>query len=133
MRKENWPVLLSLYLKEKLKQPFSWGDNDCVMFAAKALCELTDQDFYKRYEGYTTEEGARKIIDEAGSIEALVSRHLGPPHENYLKAKRGDLVLMRLPEETLGLVDDSGQRVACLSEKRLVRLPLRKAALIWSY
>lgn len=132
VRLENWPTLLSMYLSETKSKPFEWGENDCVLFAAKAINKITGNNIYKKYQSYKTEEEAKKIISEFGSLEALVNFHLGDGFTNYLKAKRGDVVLMRIPEETLGIVDDSGQRIACVTKDGLIRLPLKKASLVWS-
>lgn len=133
MRLENWPLLLSDYLAEKRHTPFEWGVNDCVMFAAKGLERLTGQNMYAMYEGYKTEAEAQEIIDNAGGMEALISRHLGPGSRDVLKASRGDLVMMKLPQKTIGMVDDSGQNVACVGPNGMVRLPLKRAWRVWGY
>lgn len=133
VRLPDWPMRLSAYLKDTRDAPFMWGSNDCVMFAAKGLEAVTGINMYAEYEGYTDEAGAKEIIDSAGGIDKLVSKHLGPGHRNYKTAQRGDLCLMKMPEFTVGIVDDTGQRIAAVTEKGLMRLPLSKAWRIWSY
>lgn len=133
VRVKNWDKLLSQYIQEMRKQPFVWGVNDCVLFAARGLFKLTDVDFFSQYLPYENEEQARDIIEEAGGLEDLVSRHLGNPHHNYKNAYRGDLAIVEIPEQTLGLVDDSGQFVACVGKNGLNRIPLKHAKTIWSY
>jgi hypothetical protein len=57
-------------------------------------------------------------------------------HRNVLKAKRGDVVTMKLESGlTAGIVDDTGRRVAVplSDENTLVRLPLGSAWRVWSY
>lgn len=133
VRPEGWEKRFSEYLKEAQNLEFVWGEFDCIMFAAKGLEVITGQNFYQEYVGYTDEAGAKALIEQAGSIDKLVSKHLGPSHGNRLQARRGDLVLLRLPELTLGIIDDTGQKVAAISHKGYVRIPLIKAHRIWSY
>lgn len=132
-RKPDWPIQLSKYLEEHRNTPFEWGAYDCVMFGAKGLERLTGRNFYAMYEGYTTEEDAKQIIENAGGIEALISKHLGPGFRNYKQAKRGDLVMAKMPQKTIGIVDDSGSRIACMGPNGVVRVPLTKAWRVWSY
>lgn len=60
----------------------------------------------------------------------MVSNALGEPHDNYMKAKRGDVVMMC---GAIGIVDDTAARIAFVSNKGLSRFPIRKAELVWSY
>lgn len=131
VRVENWPKELSDYLSEMKDSPFEWGQNDCVLFAAKAIERITGSNFYFQYLPYDSEESAKKIILENGGIAGLVSKHLGPGSRNILSAKRGDLVLMKVPSDTLGIVDDSGQRIASVGPNGIARLPLSKAWRVW--
>lgn len=133
VRKDNWPILFSEYLKERMKMPFEWGKNDCMNFVAKGVEAITGCDFFATYDGYSTEEEAKVFIDEKGGIVAMISEHLGPGHRNPLLAHRGDVVIVKRPEITGGLVDDSGSKIAVVSEQGLIRLPLSSAWRIWSY
>ena len=122
---------LSDYLAEKTNEPFKWGENDCMLFAAKFVKRITDKDFYSDYGSYNTRQQAQALIKKHAGIEQMVTNALGEPHDNYRKAQRGDIVLMRTPDETLGIVDDSGERVACVSKNGLTRLALKESVLIW--
>lgn len=134
MRKENWPRLLSDYLVSHKHSPFVWGENDCVLFAAKGYYHLTGEDFFSMYLGYSDKEGAEEIIKENRNLATLVSKHIGTGHNNILQAGRGDIALLRLAiGDTLGMVDDTGQRIACLGKEGLLKLPLSKAYIVWSY
>lgn len=133
VRLEGWELKLSNYLKEARNKPFVWGENDCVLFSVKGVEVLTGVDTYSQYLGYTDEQGAKDIINEAGSLEKLISRHFGNSHRNILLAKRGDLAMLKMPSKTIGIVDDSGRFVCGVSEMGYVRVPLEKAWRIWSY
>ena len=132
-RTEGWELRFSNYLKSARDMAFEWGNHDCIMFPAKALEVITGENFYEEYKGYTTKEGADEVLETNGGMVGIVTQHLGQSHRNFMQAKRGDLVLMKLPDLTLGIVDDSGQRIAAVTLKGLVRLPIDKAWRIWSY
>lgn len=133
VRQEGWELRLSNYLKSSQTKEFVWGENDCVLFAVKAAEKITYEDHYSQYLGYTNEAGAKMIITEAGGLEKLISRHFGNYHKNILSAKRGDLVMLKLPSKTIGIVDDSGRFVCGVSERGYERVPLNKAWCVWSY
>lgn len=133
VRHEDWPKRLSQYLADKMKAPFEWGVNDCIMFGAKGIEALTGVNHYQEYVGYTDEQGAKELLKQNGGIEGIVSKHLGPGHRNILKAKRGDMVLLKIDGFTCGLIDDSGQFIAAVTEEGLTRIPLKRAWRIWSY
>lgn len=132
-RVENWPMVLATYLKECKDKTFSWGSHDCMAFVCKAFERLTDSDIYKDYSGYDTEDGAKEVVDRHGGMIEIINKHCGDNHSHFLKAGRGDIVLVKLPLVTAGIVDDSGMRIAVVTEKGLIRLPLNKAIRIWSY
>jgi hypothetical protein len=133
VRQEGWELKLSGYLRESKDKPFVWGVNDCVLFGVKAVELITGENHYEQYLGYTDEHGAKEIINEAGSLEKLISRHFGKPHRNILLAKRGDLAMLKSPSKTIAIVDDSGRFVCGVSESGYARVPLSNAWCIWSY
>lgn len=132
-RIEGWELRFSEYLKQMKTVPFEWGVSDCVLFGSRGFEVITGLNFYDQYLGYTDEAGAAAIIEQNGGLENLVSQHIGPAHKEFLKAKRGDVVLVKAPLLCLGMVDDSGQYIAALSPKGWIKLPLNKAYRIWSY
>lgn len=132
-RKEGWERRFSEYIAESMNKPFKWGENDCVLFSAKGFECITGINFYSSHLPYNTEKKAYKIVSENQGLQSMISEYLGNPHMNYREAKRGDIVLMRLPQETIGIVDDSGQSIMSVNEKGISRLPLKSAKFIWSY
>lgn len=133
MRFEDWPKILSEYIASRRTMDFKWGENDCILFAAKGYEALTGIDYYSQYLPYKTEKKAREILKEHGGFEGIIGNHIGPGHRNILKAKRGDVVLLKMPDLTCGLVDDSGQFVVAPGKDGIKRVPLAKAWRIWSY
>lgn len=133
VRHDNWPDLLSQYLKECKKKPFAWGEHDCILFAAKCIERLTGENLYHSYLIYDNEAGAHGVVSSNGGLSEIVKKHLGPGHRDIMKARRGDLVMMKMNGETIGVVDDSGENIACVSHDGLKRFPLKTAWRIWGY
>lgn len=132
-RKDDWPVLLSNFLADRGKMPFEWGKNDCMAFACAAVRELTGRDFFPGFSDYHDEKSASALLERSGGVGGIIRACLGHGERNILKAKRGDVVIVKIPEKTAGIVDDSGQRIAVVTKDGLTRLPLSKAYRFWSY
>lgn len=132
MRTEGWEKRFSDYLDKMRLKPFIWGENDCMMFAAKAYEVITGNNCYSQYGQYDSEESAMGIINSNGGLNNIIKKELGRGSKVILSAKRGDIALLKIPALTCGIVDDSGQFIAVPSEKGLVRYPLLKAWRIWS-
>lgn len=133
-RFENWPALLSQYLKEREHMAFQWGYHDCMQFVSRGGYALTGIDFFTKYSTYNDEAGAKRVLEENGGVTGIITACIGPPHKNYLLAGRGDLVVFKGPELTAGLVDDTGQRIAAISiDRKMIRIPLSEALRVWSY
>lgn len=132
MRTDGWEKRFSDYLASRQNMPFEWGVNDCILFAAKGYEVITGTEYYSKFLPYSTEEEAKEIIEKNGGFYSLISKDIGRGHRNILKARRGDGVLLKLPNFTCGLVDDSGESIAVPGKQGLVRYPLSKAWRIWS-
>lgn len=92
MRSENWPELLAEYLTIQQEQPFEWGVNDCVLFAAQAVQAMTGRQPVS--VNWSTATGAARALKKAGGIEAATSQILGTPLASALMAQRGDVGLL---------------------------------------
>lgn len=131
-RYEDWPLRLSNFLIEHRNLPFSYGTNDCLQFVGKAVFALTGADVLTKYGCYSTKEEADIIIKENGGIRRMIKDNLGNSGLHIMKAKRGDVCLVRAPEITACVVDDSGKHVVVVAEKGLIRKPLKEAICFWS-
>lgn len=133
-RVEGWPLILSRFLRSRAKMPFCWGKNDCIMFCADAVMQITGIDFASNNRNYKTKSEAEDLLRHYGGLENIIGSCLGSGHYNYLAAKRGDVVLMMLDTgPTAGIVDDSGARIVSVGANGLIKLPLIRAYKIWSY
>jgi len=136
-RHQNWPLLLSNFIKEKQGQQFKWGSNDCILFAADCINTLTGVDLAASYRGtYDDRPGAEKILKGFGGVlSTLISSHLGQPSGRPLMARRGDIVIHDIHGICCtGVVDDTGRRVMFLTEGRgIIRLNLSSTMIVWGY
>lgn len=132
-RLEDWPKRLSSFLDERRDMPFEWGKNDCLTFLAKGAESMTGNDYYSKYAGYNSEDGANEKLKEHGGIVKIIESYFGAGIRNPLKAHRGDIALIKAPEITAGIVDDSGRYVAVVTKEGLRRFPLEKAWRIWRF
>ena len=91
---------LPTYLKRVSNRRFRWGRHDCALFVADAVRAISDWDPAERWRGYTTKREALRIIDEMGGLDGLAKSAFGEPHIEPRLAKRGDVVLARLPQRS---------------------------------
>jgi hypothetical protein len=92
MRIPAWEDALVNYMAMKRHEPFEYGVNDCCLFAAGAVIEITGEDPMPEFRGkYDSLKGSLKVIKEigAGTLEATLDakfQEIGIGH-----AQRGDL------------------------------------------
>lgn len=85
-------TLLAHFIEERREMRFKWGVNDCCLFAADWLLYSTGNDFAVDYRGkYSSALSARRLVDAAGGVEAIVERAGGVRLDPRL-AQRGDIV-----------------------------------------
>lgn len=99
-RREDWPARLLAFVEARRAMPFAWGGNDCALFAADGVREMTGEDFAAAFRGrYTTAAGALKALRRNGYLDLAdcASRLLGDEVAPAL-ARRGDVVLFAAAE-----------------------------------
>lgn len=131
VRRPDWPARLADYIETRRRRVFSWGDNDCAMFAADWVVEAAGWDPAAAVRGrYTTAVGARRVLKNraGGDLEAFVDGQLPVIEQAY--AGRGDLMLFAMPDgPALGVC--LGTVCACPGETGLVFLPVTSALKAW--
>lgn len=134
MRYENWPIRLQSLLDHSQHRDFSWGDFDCCQWAGLAVEAQTGDNPLSDTRGrYSTEVGAKRVLINSfgGSLSAGWTQLLGEPVEPAY-AGRGDIVLVDIDgAEAIGVVDLSGERIACLGQSGLTYLPTTAALAAW--
>lgn len=102
IRKDDWPEILAAFIDARRVRAFSWGENDCALFAADAVLGMTGVDLAEKLRGYKTASGAARKIKAAGGMRQLASS-LTEKHPGM--AQRGDVVLVEIDgRETFGIV-----------------------------
>lgn len=91
-RHDNWPRILEDFIESRRKTTFTWGVNDCCIFAANAVRLLTGQDFAADLRGtYKTKLGAARVLKKHGGIEGIMAR-TALSEQAVEFAQRGDVV-----------------------------------------
>lgn len=104
----DWPERLNDFLEGRRERPFSWGDNDCVLFAADAVLAMAGEDIVALWRGYDNEREALRRLRDVGGMRGLMEI-VGLPEKPVGLAQRGDLVLvMNDGRETFGVVAGHG-------------------------
>jgi hypothetical protein len=92
MRITTWEDALVNYIATKRHEPFEYGVNDCCLFAAGAVIEVTGEDPMSEFRGkYDSLKTSLKVIKEigAGTLEATLDGKF--PEVAISHAQRGDL------------------------------------------
>lgn len=135
-RNDDWPERLKYYLEDVRDRAFAWGENDCILFAAGALEQMTGVDTAAEFRGkYKTELGAARLLKRLAPkglpvaiAEALNTEEIAP-----LQAQRGDVVLIPTEDgkSALGIVDLRGTAVVSVGGSGLEYRSLSAAVKAW--
>lgn len=105
-RHSDWPEKLAEFIEARRKRAFSWGQQDCALFAADGILVMTGVDPAEGLRGYRSVSGAAKRIKQAGGMRELATSF---PEKPVGLAQRGDLVLADVDgRESFGLVAGAG-------------------------
>ncbi|ATA23545.1 hypothetical protein BIY26_09550 [Brenneria goodwinii] len=94
MRRYDWQKQLIDVIRAAEKRPFSWGKNDCLLFAADCVAAMCGQDFAAQYRGtYDNEVGAKKVLLKThGTLEKAIGSCL--TEVPVKQAQRGDVAII---------------------------------------
>lgn len=131
-RARDWPDRLAGFLRQRARDPFAWGSNDCALFAADATLAITGQDFAAGFRGrYATALGALRALRAAGAedLAGYVTQVLGAPIP-AAHAQRGDVVLFSAQSgPALGVV--AGTRAAAPGPEGITWVPMAAWQQAW--
>lgn len=130
-RFENWPSRLAAAIEASRGRAFSWGEHDCLLFAAGVVRELTGVDLAADWRGrYDSKAKAAHYLAELGGLDTVVTRALGAPRPFVTLAQRGDVVMVQTDEgPALGICN--GASAACAGRAGLVSKPMGEWLLVW--
>jgi hypothetical protein len=130
MRPANWPERLADVVRQWRKQPFVWGQSDCVHFACAVLTAVSGRDWTVLDLGsYRSRRAAMDELQRLGfsDLTDAVTALLGPAQKN---PQRGDLVSIATTQgPALGVC--LGPCLAAMGPRGLVFLPLSRTVLCW--
>lgn len=129
-RRPDWLERLQETVEYWKDKPFGWAYNDCCMFAARCVDEMTGSEWVvDLHSCYCDERTAKVYIEAEGSIEASVTKRLGEPVPR-LQARRGDVCLVETPHGP-GLGICVGAVALTPGEEGLVPIPLANVVKAW--
>lgn len=137
-RYQNWPERASAYLEKRKNDPFIWGVNDCVLFAADGIIEMTGVDPVPELRGgpSTALGVARRMQEAYGSADVseaarVAGQRVGFPEISWKMAQRGDVVLLENSgRPCLGIC--WGRETFAPGPERCMSAPTKTALLAWA-
>lgn len=108
-RRHDWPEAVAAFIESRRKAAFSYGSNDCALFAADAWRVMTGIDFAADMrDQYSTEQGAFRLVKKLGGMREIVLR-TGLIEKARGFSQRYDAVLVPTGDwETLGINAGNG-------------------------
>ena len=132
-RPDNWPALLEAHLSEWDSKPFSYGDADCVSFAAAWLSRLGYADPLAGLGKWDNAKEAARIYQALGGFAHAVAAQLhalGCDRIAPALAMRGDLVVVPAgAKERPLLAIVNGRFAEAHSDNGAVQVPFIETAL----
>jgi hypothetical protein len=98
---------LAAFVESRRFVPFEWGTNDCCLFAADCVRDLTGLDHAAGIRGtYHDERSARRVVRRMGGMAALAKPLSEKPASHV---QRADVVLCDVEgRETFGICIGNG-------------------------
>ncbi len=131
--KKDKHIQLKQFLDAQLKASFSWGTNDCALFAADWVLERTGVDYASEFRGtYNTESGSIEALNRLSydSLSSALHDRLGEPLSSKYQAQRGDIALIETSQGlACGVVTAHG--VVCRGYRKLAVLPMGNIVFAW--
>lgn len=100
VRVQDWPTLFFHFIESRRQQPFSWGKQDCCLFACDGVLAQTGLDpAAGMFRGkYRDALGAARLVRKHGGVEAIaakVCQRMGFAEVPVRMAQRGDVVTVK--------------------------------------
>ncbi len=138
-RLPGWQSALDRFLTAHRETRFQYGVWDCCLFACDAIEVMTGVDvaaqFRGRYHSRTEAQRAIRGYSGEASVRSVAERVTGAyamPQVDILRARRGDVVLIRRPRDySLGIVALNGTDVITVTPHGLQRIALSNAICGW--
>lgn len=90
---QDWQVRFETFIAQRRATPFTWGTNDCAIFAADCVQALTGADVaLPAFRKHKTELQAARLLKRHGGVVGIATEALGQPAPANT-AQVGDVVL----------------------------------------
>ena len=133
-RLEDWAERLDAVLMDAERRPFVWGEHDCCIFAARCVEAISGVNPVPDAIGaYSDKKSAYLWLrDHFGDARSMISLFLGDEIDpNFVQ--RGSVALIESDGSfSIGVIDLSGEWIACVDEGGLRRTPKTTATAFWS-
>ncbi len=131
-RKQNWNELISKYLYEHENDKFVWGKNDCCLFTANLLKEISNIDYAVNYRNkYRSKKEAYILLKKNGfnNIRDMLIDKFGDPI-NGLEARSSDIVIVSTDnKKSLGMC--IGNSIVSQGNNRIVFVSIVQSIEAW--
>lgn len=129
-RLPDWSPRLFAFIESRRTMSHAYGSNDCCLFCADAILEMTGIDLAAGIRGtYSDKAGADAIVDEHGGLDSFVTSILGQP-KGPLCARQGDVALIHTRHgDAVGICE--GNHIAVPGDKEQILFPLSQAIKSW--
>ena len=117
-----------LALNKWQRRQFKYGDADCCQFTAFVVKELTGRDYSSQFE-YASEAEAELIVGRKGELVDFIASVLGKASSDL---KDGDPCVVDIPIAGQVCGIKLSDKIVCLTEKGMVRIPDRYLIAGWS-
>lgn len=129
MRLHDWQVRFEAFARERAREPFAWGRNDCALFAADAVEAITGRHLCEELRGHRSAREALRVLQEIGGVRGLATAALGEPIP-ALMAAVGDVVVIQAGKrEALAVCNGSSAITAGPAE--MVAVSMQQALAAW--
>ena len=129
MRHPDWQLKFAAYTAARQAMPFTWGTNDCALFAVGVVKAMTGIDHAVGIRGYKTALGAAKRVEKLGGLFAIATKALGAA-VSPLQAGVGDVVLCDNEGREL-LAVCNGTTALCPGAAGLTTIDINAAKAAW--
>lgn len=120
--------ILADYISRSKNTPFVWGENDCVLWVASFVREITGIDHASEIrDSYKSKRAAAKLLKDAGGLDAILSQRFDA-RQSIKLASRTDIIL-HSNQKSIGIC--SGQLSYFLGEGGVVSVPTLSCAKAW--
>jgi hypothetical protein len=126
----DWQVRFESFIASRNAKPFTWGTNDCAIFAADCVHALTGCDVaLPAFRKHATERQAARVLKRHGGVLGIATAALGQPVP-ATTASVGDVVLAKAGGRDM-LAICNGDTCIAPGPRGLAVLPMAQASLCW--